>query len=435
MKTTRSSAYVPCVATTNSALFPDEIMPRLSGFTKLIATAISKAHVREESRLLAEEQAALRRIATLVASGAPPEELFAAVTEEVGQLLPVSGASMDRYDPDGMFTTVAGWSTGAPAFPVGRRWIPEGKNITTLVFETGRPARLDDFSGASGAVGMVAREAGYRSAVGTPILVDGRLWGVMTTASSAEEPLPPDTEARLASFTELVATAIANAESRSELAASRARIVAASDETRRRIERDLHDGAQQGLVSLSLDLRLAESSSDLGETRRTIVRVARELDRVVDELREISRGIHPAILSEGGLRPALRTLARRSAIPVVLGRLIDGRLPESIEIAAYYVVSEALANATKHANASQVDIEAANEDGSLLLSIRDDGVGGADSERGSGLLGLRDRVEALDGSIEITSPPGQGTHLVVQLPLPLDLPAVGPAGGGCIDAE
>jgi GAF domain-containing protein len=172
----------------------------------------------EESRVLAEEQAALRRIATLVARGVPPEDVFAAVAEEVGQLLPVSSAAMGRYDPDGMFTTVAAWSTGVAAFPVGRRWIPEGKNVTTIVFETGRPARIDDFADASGPVGVAAREAGYRSAVGTPIIVEGRLWGVMTAASSAEEPLQSDTEARLASFTELVATAIANAESRAGLA-------------------------------------------------------------------------------------------------------------------------------------------------------------------------------------------------------------------------
>ena len=378
----------------------------------------------EHNRLLAEEQAALRRVATLVARGVPPEELFAAVTEEIGLLLPVGSAAMGRYEPDGSFTTVAAWSTGAVAFPVGRRWFPEGKNVTTLVFETGRPARLEDYADASGPVGVAAREAGYRSAVGTPIIVEGRFWGVMTAASSAEEPLAADTEARLASFTELVATAIANAESRAELAASRARIVAASDETRRRIERDLHDGTQQRLVSLSLELRLAEAtvSAELEEPRKTLSRVAGELDRVIDELREISRGIHPAILSEGGLGPALRTLARRSAIPIAFGGVIDHRLPEPIEVAAYYVVCEALANATKHSNASRVDIEATARESRLRLSIRDDGVGGAaPASGGSGLVGLRDRVQALGGSIEIISPPGEGTHVVAQLPLELEL--------------
>ena len=251
----------------------------------------------------------------------------------------------------------------------------------------------------------------------------GRLWGVIVVGTKRE--LFPDRHraASGATFTELAATAIANAENRSELAASRARIVTASDETRRRIERDLHDGTQQRLVSLGLNLRLAESNvpPDLDEPRRAIGQVAAELDGVIDELREISRGIHPAILSEGGLGPALRTLARRSAIPVVLGHVVDHRLPEPIEVAAYYVVSEALTNATKHANASQVDVEAAARDGSLRLSIRDDGVGGAEPAGGSGLVGLRDRVEALGGSIDLASPPGHGTQLVVQLPLELAL--------------
>jgi signal transduction histidine kinase len=248
------------------------------------------------------------------------------------------------------------------------------------------------------------------------------MWGIVAIGTVRER-FPDATEHRLEEFTALAATAIANAESRSELAASRVRIVAASDETRRRIERDLHDGTQQRLVSLSLELRLAESSvsPELGNTRATIRRVAGELTQVIDELREISRGIHPAILSEGGLGPALRTLARRSAIPVELGAVIEHRLPEPIEVAAYYVASEALTNAAKHASASHVEVEAAVRDSSLLLSIRDNGVGGANPAVGSGLIGLRDRVEALGGSIEINSPPGRGTHVAVQLPLELDL--------------
>jgi signal transduction histidine kinase len=299
----------------------------------------------------------------------------------------------------------------------------------TLVIETGRQARIDDFADASGAVGVVAREAGYRSAVGTPIIVEDRLWGAMTAASTAEQPLPADIEARLGSFTELVATAVANAESRSELAASRARLVAASDETRRRIERNLHDGTQQRLVSLGLELRLAESNMP-AEARGTLGHVAKELDEVIDELREISRGIHPAILSQGGIGPALRTLARRSAIPIELDSVIDSRLPEPIEVAAYYVVSEALANATKHAGASRVNVEATPHNGSLLLSIRDDGIGGANPSGGSGLVGLRDRVEALGGSMKISSPPGQGTQIVVRLPLAFDLTVDEPEESG-----
>jgi signal transduction histidine kinase len=375
---------------------------------------------------LAAEQAALRRVATLVARAAPPEEVFAAVADEVGQLLPVSSAAMGRYEPDGLFTTVAAWSAGEAAFPIGKQWIPEGKNVMTIVFETGRPARMDTFADASGPVGLAAREAGYKSAVGTPIIVDGRLWGVMTAASSAEEPLPSDIEARLASFTELVATAVANAHAHAELTASRARIAATADETRRRIERDLHDGAQQRLVSLTLQLRAAQTDvpAELEELSAELDHVAVGLTNAQEELREFARGIHPAILSEGGLRPALKTLARRSPIPVRVDVLTDGRLPEPIEVAAYYVVSEAFANAAKHANASNLSVEVEVNEDVLRLTIRDDGVGGADFARGSGLVGLKDRVEALGGRIKLRSEPGSGTLLFVELPLDSEADAV-----------
>jgi signal transduction histidine kinase len=269
---------------------------------------------------------------------------------------------------------------------------------------------------------LTAREAGYRSAVGTPIIVEGRLWGVMTAASSAEQPLPADTEARLASFTELVATAIANAESKSELAASRRRIVAASDQARRRIEQDLHDGMQQRLVSLSLALRAAEVNvpPDRDALRSELSGIAVGLADAVADLQELSRGIHPAILSQGGLGPALRTLARRSTIPVELEVSTQTRFPEPIEVAAYFVASEALANATKHAQASRIKVSLASPTESVLLSIRDDGVGGAEPTRGSGLVGLTDRVEALGGTIDIESAPGGGTLLVAAFPLDAD---------------
>ena len=378
----------------------------------------------EELRALAEEQAALRRVATLVARGTRPEDVFAAVVEEVGRLLPVDLASMCRYESDGALTWVAAWGAAVRHFPVGTRRMLGGNNLGTIVFKTGRSARIDNYAEiCTGPIGVAAGAAGINSSLATPIVVEGRLWGVIAAGSIQKEPVPADTEARLASFTELVATAIANAESRAALAASRARIVTAADAARRRIERDLHDGTQQHLVSLMLELRLAESSvpAELEEARRTIGRVAGELNRVIDDLREITCGIHPAILSEGGLGPALRTLARRAAIPAELGGVIEHRLPEPIEVAAYYVVSEALTNAAKHANASHVDIEASARDGSLRLSIRDDGVGGAEPAGGSGLVGIRDRVEALGGSIEITSPPRHGTHIVVRFPLELDL--------------
>jgi signal transduction histidine kinase len=397
---------------------PADAEARIAAFTELLATAIANAESRAGLARLVEEQAALRRVATLVAQGAPSEEVFAAVTEEVGQLLPVGSAALGRYDPDGMFTTVAAWSIDVAAFPVGRRWVPEGKNVLTLVFETGRPARIDDFADASGPIGVNAREAGYRSAVGTPVTVEGRLWGVMTAASS-EETLRADTEARLASFTELVATAIANTESRAELMASRARIVAAADDARRQIERDLHDGVQQRLVSLGLELRAlrAEVPPELGDVERDLSRLAEGLASVFDELREISHGIHPAILSEGGLEPALRTLRRRSAVPVELDVRAERRLPEQVEVAAYYVVSEALTNAAKHAQASVVRVALDTRDRILHLTICDDGIGGADPGQGSGLVGISDRIEALGGTFEVTSPNGSGTTLLIEVPV------------------
>jgi signal transduction histidine kinase len=288
------------------------------------------------------------------------------------------------------------------------------------VYRTGCSARVDamDWSSASGPVAAAARRLGVVSTVVSPIVVEGRLWGAMSV-SSFDEPLPVDTEGRLEKFTELLATAIANAESRSELAASRRRIVAASDEARRRIERDLHDGTQQRLVSLGLAARAAAADipAGRGDLRAELSRIAVGLAGAVAELQEFSRGIHPVILSEGGLGPALRTLARRSAVPVDLDVTTNARFPEPIEIAAYYVASEALANAMKHAKAARIEVSLATRDGSLLLSIRDDGVGGADPARGSGLVGLADRVEALGGSIHVHSAAGAGTHVTVDLPL------------------
>jgi signal transduction histidine kinase len=233
---------------------------------------------------------------------------------------------------------------------------------------------------------------------------------------------PADTEERMAGFTELVGTAITNAEGRAQLTASRARIVAAADDARRRIERDLHDGTQQRLVALGLTLRVAQSTvpAELPELQTQIGRVVDELTGAIEELREIARGIHPAILSEGGLGSALRTLARRAAIPVELDIRTETRPADRIEVAAYYVVSEALTNATKHARASGAQVAVKQRDGLLHLSIRDDGVGGADPARGSGLIGLRDRVQALGGSIEVDSPSGAGTAIVVEFPLQPD---------------
>ena len=372
-----------------------------------------------ELRRLLEQQSALRRVATLVARTVPPSEVFEVVTREVGLVSGGDVARMERYETDGSVTGIAGWSRDAGQLAVGTRFTLEGVSIAALVRESGRPVRIDSFADASGPIAEEARALGIQSSVGCPIIVAGRLWGVIAASRRSNEPFPADTESQMAEFTELVATAIANAESRAELAASRARVVAAGDETRRRIERDLHDGAQQRLVSVALRLRGAASAvpPDQGEVQAELAGVRSGLDGVLEDLREMSRGIHPAVLSEGGLGPALRTLARRSAVPVVLAVDAEQRLPERIEVAAYYVVSEALTNVAKHANASAVHVDVAMNGDKLQLAIRDDGVGGADPTQGSGLIGLKDRVEAVGGTIVVDSVMGEGTALSVEFPV------------------
>jgi signal transduction histidine kinase len=398
---------------------------RLAEFTELLATAIANAESRADLARLAEEQAALRRVATFVAGGAPPEEVFATVTEEVGRLLGMHLAGMARYDSDDTVTVLATWAAEAGhggAHPlVPGPWPLEGGDLASAIARTGRPVRIDDYRAVPGRIAAFVRdELGVVSSVGSPIVVEGRLWGALFIHSKeTHHPLPRDIESRLTGFTELVATAIANAEGRAALAASRARVVAAADETRRRIERDLHDGIQQRLVSLGLELRAAQVTvpPQLGELDGVVSHVVEGLASVLDELREISRGIHPAILSEGGLEPALAALRRRSAVRVELDLNVERRLPEPIEVAAYYVVSEALTNAAKHAHASAVNVELDTDDAILQLAIRDDGIGGADPGRGSGLVGLSDRIEALGGTLQITSPAGTGTTLLIEVPL------------------
>jgi signal transduction histidine kinase len=563
--------------------FPADTEARLTDFTELVASAIANAESRAAVARLADEQSALRRVATLVAQGAAPRDLFEAVAEEVGRLFPVGSATLGRYEPDATVTVVASWSSTEVAFPTGRRWPTEGTNVSWLVLQTGRTARIDDFSAATDPIGVAAREAGYTSAVGSPIVVEGRLWGVMS-ATSAEGPMPPGTEARLTAFTdilataianaesndalarladeqaalrrvatlvaqgvqpdsifsavseeigalfgssltmvgrfehdaeavvvvgsgpggeglpvgsrwelndlpasgqvfqtgrsvrvedvdysatrgtiaelgnrlgvistaaspifaggrlwgvvsvsydkrlppeaeerlekfgELVATAIGNAESSAELAASRRRIVDAADEARRRIERDLHDGIQQRLIALTFRAR-AMTRRPPDELPGLAAELSEGLKDVSDELREVSRGIHPTILTEAGLGPALRALARRSNVPVDVDVRLAERLPAPVEAAAYYIASEALTNVEKHARANGVELIASNDDGVLALQVRDDGIGGVDAGRGSGILGLTDRVEALGGTLSITGPPHGGTTLAVRLPI------------------
>jgi signal transduction histidine kinase len=412
------------VVASSTEQLPEGTEARLADFTELLATAIANAESREALQQLADEQAALRRVATLVAQGVRSDEVFSAVSEEVGRLFGTDTAGVIRFEQDGpafVFVGVSKYVEGV--IPIGTRWQLDDALASAAVYRTGRSARVDavDWSAVSGPVAPAGRRLGVVSTVASPILVEGRLWGTATV--SAKEPLPPDAEERLEKFAEIVATAISNAESKAELAASRRRIVAASDEARRRIERDLHDGTQQRLVSLGLAVRAAEANVPPGSSnlRAELSRIATGLGDAIADLQELSRGIHPAILSQGGLGPALRTLARRSAIPVELDVAADARFPEPVEVAAYYVASEALANATKHAQASRVEVSLAPRNGRLLLSIRDDGVGGADSARGSGLVGLTDRVEALGGSIRVHSRPGEGTHITAELPLELEV--------------
>jgi signal transduction histidine kinase len=407
------------VASTGQEPPPPDTEARLADFTELVATAIANAQAREELRAIADEQTALRHVATLVARGAPPSAVFDAVAEEVGRLLEADFTVLARYDADDTATVVGSWSRLGAAFAVGTRTPLGGHNTTTLVLQTGRPARIDHYAADdASAVTAIARSFGVGSAVGAPITVEGRLWGVMHASWSREAGLSLDTEARLAAFAELVATAIANAQAHAELTASRARIVATADHTRRLIERDLHDGAQQRLVSLALQLRAAQATAtDGNELAAELDRAVAALDGALEELRELARGIHPATLAEGGLTPALKALARRSAVPVQLHLGTRARLPEQVEVTAYYVVAEALTNAAKHADASIVQVDVDADAGLVRLDVRDDGIGGADPSRGSGLVGLKDRVEAMGGTLRVDSRPGQGTRLLVELPL------------------
>ncbi len=374
---------------------------------------------RDDLQLLAEEQSALRRVATLVARGDSPPSVFAAVVSEVCRLLGADITTLFRYEPDDTATVVASHSESGQASAVGERAAVEGENVVATVLRTGRAARLDGAGHDPGALAGLTPRREFYARIGAPIVVAGRLWGAMASAWSAPERMPTGVDDRVKEFTELVATAIANADGRAQLTASRARIVAAADDARRRIERDLHDGTQQRLVSLALELRGAEATvrPEQEELRAQIAHVASGLAAATEDLQQISRGIHPAILSEGGLGPALKTLARRSAIPVELSVRTDRRLPQPAEVAAYYVVSEALTNAAKHARASTVRVAVTAHDTHVVLSIRDDGVGGADAGRGSGLIGLMDRVEAVGGELEIASPAGSGTILHVKIPI------------------
>jgi len=389
--------------------FPAGAEDRLADFAELTATAIANAAARDKLRRVADEQEALRRVATLVARGVGPNLVFAAVAQEVGALFDSDVTVIVRFEPDGEATVMGGH--GFAYLEPGVRRKLDSRFAQGPVRETGRAARFDVDDSEWDSLPETVRAEGVRSTVDVPISVEGRIWGTIGVASRRER-LPSDTEQRMLEYTDLIAQAIANAEARSELAEARARLIAVADETRRRIERDLHDGAQQRLVSLALQVRRAQA--EFGEE---LDNIATGLTGAMDDLRELARGIHPATLTESGLRPALKALARRSSVPVELDVRTSARLPEPIEVSAYYVVAEALTNVAKHAQASAATVTVETADEVLRVSVHDDGIGGANLTGGTGLAGLKDRVEALGGRIFLDSPPGAGTALRAEFPL------------------
>lgn len=383
-----------------------------------------RKHEQDRLRVARTQQAALRRVATLVARGAALSDVYDVAVAELGHSLDVSHVTLLEFEPDQHAVVRAALNHGGMSgWVVGEEFPIDGECITERIRRTGAPARIDDYGAVAGQIAVRLRALGVRSGVGAPLIVDGLTRGVLVAGSRSVQAVPDTAEAHIGDFADLISTAITNAETRAELTASRARLVAAADEARRGFERDLHDGAQQRIVSLSLQLREAEAAAEGDDALRT------QLSTVVDglaglhaDLQELSRGLHPAVLSRGGLRPAMRNLARRSTVPVEVTVDVDRRLPEPVEVAAYYVVAESLTNIAKHANADFVTVEvrlSENEAGATLtLSVTDDGAGGASPDGGSGLVGLRDRVEALSGQLTVTSRPGEGTRISATIPVP-----------------
>jgi signal transduction histidine kinase len=390
---------------------------RLSKFTDLVATAIANTQARDDLHRLAEEQAALRRVAVLVARGADPAAVFDAVCEETGRLLGASSVNLAHFRPDGFNVTIAGWSLRDVHVPAGTRLPLEGDTINALVRRTGEPGRFDSYEGASGELAARLRRLGIRSEVGAPVLVEGEVWGALIAGTDEREPLPVGTERRLAGFAELIGTAVSNAATRSELIASRARIVTAGDAARRRLARDLHDGAQQRLVTALMSLQLADQriATDV-EAGTDLLKEALDHTREgLAQLRELAAGVHPTILTNRGLRAAIEALADHSPVPVELD-VPDVRFPPHVEAAGYFLAAEALTNVAKHAKASAVTVEVKQQCGTLVVAVADDGVGGANLA-GNGLRGMDDRVQALGGSLRLDSAPGHGTRIEAALPL------------------
>jgi signal transduction histidine kinase len=408
---------VMAVARYDDEAFPAETDARTAQFSELVATAIANAEARSEVARLAEEQAALRRVATLVAEGMPATAVFDAVAAEMQRLLGADGVTLSRYGSDEEVIVVAHRGSDPRTVPPGTRVSHRGENVTSLVRRSERSARMEHHQGTQGAIAELVRSSAVRVSVGAPIVVEGRLWGVALANWRGEEPPPADTEERMAQFAELLDTAIANADSRDQLRASRARLLTAADEARRRVVRDLHDGAQQRLVHTVVSLKLARQALRQNDERaETLVDEALEhAQQGNTELRELAHGILPAVLTRGGLRAGVRSLAGRLDLLVEIDVPPD-RLPAEIEASAYFIVAEALTNVVKHAHAERAQVKASVEDGMLSLEVRDDGIGGADPD-GHGLVGMDDRVTALGGRLEIESQAGGGTLVAATLPL------------------
>jgi signal transduction histidine kinase len=372
-------------------------------------------------RALADEQAALRRVATLVATEASPSRVFHQVTEEVGRLLLVPAATIVQYHGLHSATPVGGWSKdGRLHLPIGTPFDLDSETVVSKVLSTGEPQRVDGYDYLAGGLAETLRRAGYRASVAAPVHVGGRVWGALVAGSESDAPLPESLEKRLCDFADLVGQALANADTRERLAASRAELVQVSDAERRRLERNLHDGAQQRLVSVALQLRDVHAKlDDDPATAADLLAGSREsLGLGLEELRELARGLHPVLLTERGLGPALRALRERASVPVEIGELPAERLAPPVETAAYYVAAEALTNVAKYAHASHATVCIRHSDGCATVTVSDDGVGGADPTLGSGLRGLAARVEAFGGRLDIDSPAGRGTRIEAEIPDP-----------------
>jgi signal transduction histidine kinase len=382
-----------------------------------VALEIERRRADRALRTAAEEQAALRRVATLVAQGVPPEQLLEAVTSEAARLFGAQTANMSRYEEDRWVRVVGAWAEpGAEAMQPGERYrIGREETTTATVLRTGAPARQDDYGGIPGKLAARIRAIGIRSAIGAPITVEGRLWGLVNVSTTRDTPFPPGAELRLRDFADLFGQAIANAEAREALTESRARLAEEAVAERRRLERNLHDGAQQRLVAVALTLRMAEARAE-GEAAELLRDASVELAQALEELRELARGIHPALLTERGLVAALEGLVSRAPLPVRLEAGVHERLSAAVEAAAYYVVAEALTNVAKYAEARTATVRASENEGLLWVEVEDDGVGGASAEVGSGLAGLIARVEALGGRFEVRSPAGEGTLVRAEIP-------------------